>query len=76
MAAPPPLTPQQIAQLPEDYGPTVVIVSSFFIGLSTVAVALRFAARASRRMNFGWDDWLSAVSLVCDMPHKYPASFI
>lgn len=48
----------------EDKGPVVVAVSSFFIGLCTVAVALRFYARFIRRVSLGLDDWMSAVSLV------------
>jgi len=66
MAAPgaPALTPDQIARLHEDRGPALVAASSFFIAACTVTVALRFAARYSRRMEFGLDDWLSVAALV------------
>ena len=59
------LTPDQTARIHEDFGPTVIIVASLFIGLATTAVGLRFTARASRRMTFGLDDWLSLAALVC-----------
>jgi hypothetical protein len=61
---PPPLTPEQLATFDEDRGPTVVAVSSLFIGLCTIVVGLRFYARLNRRVSFGLDDWLAAASLV------------
>jgi hypothetical protein len=59
------LKPEQMATIQDDRGPTVIAVSGFLIGISTVAVALRFAARASHRMSIGLDDWLTLGSLVC-----------
>ncbi|KAL6850757.1 hypothetical protein ACO1O0_007883 [Amphichorda felina] len=64
MASPPPLTPEQEATMGEDKGTVVVAVSSLFIGLCTVAVALRFYARFIRHVSLGLDDWMSAASLV------------
>lgn len=61
---PPPLTPEQEATIGEDKGPSVMAVSGLFIGLCTVAVALRFYARFNRRVALGLDDWMSAASLV------------
>jgi len=52
----------------EDKGATLVAVSSLFIAVCTVAVGLRFAARASRKMKFDLDDWMSAVTLVSLYP--------
>lgn len=62
----PPLTPDQLARINENKAPNVVVVVSIFMGLSTIAVALRFAARASRHMGFGMDDWLAVGALVGD----------
>ncbi|KAI0023076.1 hypothetical protein F4780DRAFT_127176 [Xylariomycetidae sp. FL0641] len=58
------LTPEQAARMDENRGPTVVAVASLFIGLCTVAVTLRFAARLNRRLKIGLDDWLSVAALV------------
>ncbi|RYP46258.1 hypothetical protein DL768_007525 [Monosporascus sp. mg162] len=69
MATPmaPPLTPSQIASIDEDRGPTVTIVTSTLIALSTSSVFLRFVARTSRQMKYGLDDWLSIGALLFHM---------
>lgn len=59
-----PLSFGQISSINDDKGPTVVVVTSVLIGLSTVTVALRFTARASRHMKFSLDDWMSIGALV------------
>lgn len=71
-STPAPLTPEQKASFDEDRGPAVIAVSSVFIGLCTIAVGLRFYARANRRMAFGLDDWMAAGSLVSDAK-QYPS---
>ncbi|KAI1456185.1 hypothetical protein F4805DRAFT_476273 [Annulohypoxylon moriforme] len=59
-----PLSPEQEATLHETRGPDVIATVSLFIGLTTVAVALRFASRISRRARIGVDDWLSVAALI------------
>lgn len=58
------LTPSQISSMGEDRGPTVTIVSSILVALSTASVVLRFISRMNRRVGFGMDDWLSIGALV------------
>jgi hypothetical protein len=49
----------------DDLGPTLVVVSAIFIGMTTVAVALRFWVRIKMQKRFGLDDWLLVTGLVC-----------
>ncbi|KAI1346012.1 hypothetical protein F5Y01DRAFT_322422 [Xylaria sp. FL0043] len=58
------LTPDQIARSDETKGPALIAGSSFFIVACTLTVGLRLAARVSRHIKFGLDDWLSAIALL------------
>lgn len=70
-AAAPSLTPSQLATIDENRGSSVIAVSAFFVILCTLSVGLRFVARATRRMGFGIDDYLSLGALVSriDLPN-------
>ncbi|KAI0146230.1 hypothetical protein GGR57DRAFT_290012 [Xylariaceae sp. FL1272] len=69
-----PLTPYQQATLHQDRGPTVIAVVSFFIGLTTIAVALRLASRLTRRVKLGPDDWFACAGLI--FTHGYIVTVI
>ncbi|KAI0885362.1 uncharacterized protein GGS22DRAFT_163511 [Annulohypoxylon maeteangense] len=62
-----PFRPEKDAAFYGERGPTVITVVSLFIGLTTVAVLLRFASRFSRRVRFGADDWFSVAALIIDI---------
>ena len=46
-------------------GIDMVTIVSALVGLATVSVALRFAARMKLRLKFEVDDWLCLGALVC-----------
>ncbi|KAI1332882.1 hypothetical protein F5Y16DRAFT_129163 [Xylariaceae sp. FL0255] len=58
------LTPYEQATLHQNKGPTTIAVVSFFIGLTTVAVALRLASRWTRRVRLGPDDYFAIAGLI------------
>ncbi|KGO67090.1 hypothetical protein PITC_019960 [Penicillium italicum] len=52
-----------MADLHEDYGPTLWVVITVFVALSTLAVAARFGARRLQKLSLGADDWIICVAL-------------
>lgn len=64
-AEPPPLTPEQEATMHENRSVEVIVPCAVLIGLCTVVVALRFAARLFHRARLGADDWFALAALVC-----------
>ena len=50
--------------LQQDQGPELLIVSTIFAVLATIAVAGRFAARKLRKLSWAADDWAVVVALV------------
>ena len=49
---------------PAGRGPELIAVYSFFIGLTTIAVALRTYCRVYLVKNFALDDWLCIIGWV------------
>ena len=44
----------------------IIGVGSLYVGVTIVAVGLRFLSRWSVRAGFWWDDWFALVTLVSD----------
>ena len=61
-------TPPSASDSNETLGPQVVIISSAFAALASLAVAGRIWARKIKRVELGSDDWMAVVALVC---HSY-----
>lgn len=55
-----------MADLHEDFGPTLWVVNTIFIVLATFSVIGRFGARRLRTLSLGADDWLICVALILD----------
>lgn len=49
---------------PGGRGPQIIGVYSFFVGLTTVTLALRLYCRTYIQKAFGWDDYFAAFSWV------------
>ena len=54
----------QLANVNANKQPQMVIASSVFIALSTIAVILRIWSRRIQALRLGWDDYLIVLSLV------------
>jgi hypothetical protein len=55
---------------PAGRGPQLVVLYSFFVGLTTVTVALRAYCRVFVQKAFGWDDYFTVASWV-SLPCKH-----
>ena len=65
MAAPPPLTPQQLAALPhDDRGPVVLAVGWGLTAVASLFLALRLYCKHMSRRRLWWDDWVLVAAWV------------
>ena len=49
---------------PDGRGPQILGIYSFFVGLTTITLALRLYCRSYIQKAFGWDDYLAAFAWV------------
>lgn len=49
---------------PADRGPQILGIYSFFVGLTTITLALRLYCRTYIQKAFGWDDYFAAFAWV------------
>ena len=49
---------------PDGRGPQILGIYSFFVGLTTITLALRLYCRAYIQKAFGWDDYTAAFAWV------------
>ena len=56
------------SMLQQDQGPELLIISSIFATLATLAVVGRFAARKLRKLAWAADDWAVVIALVLKLP--------
>jgi len=50
---------------PVRHGSGLIVVNAVFMGLITLAVALRLYTRVAIKRKCGWDDYFIVVALVC-----------